>query len=48
MTVAIIKMTAKNKKETPNPTPESTASFRLDCTFFSNSLMTTPPISILV
>lgn len=43
MTVAMINKVAKNPKETMNPTPESTASLRLLCTFFSNSFTTTPP-----
>jgi hypothetical protein len=43
MTVAMINKVAKKPKETMNPTPESTASLRLLCTFFSNSFTTTPP-----
>lgn len=45
MTVAIMNMMAKNAKETPKPTPESIASLRFDCTFFSNWFTTTPPIT---
>lgn len=44
-TVAIMKIVAKNPKEAMKPTPESTASLRLLCTFFSNSFTFTPPIS---
>lgn len=42
MTVATINIIAKKPKETPNPTPESIASFRLLCTSFSNSFTVYP------
>lgn len=48
MTVAMMNITAKSANETPKPTPESIASLRFDCTFFSNWFTTTPPISTLV
>lgn len=45
ITVPNTKIAAKKTKETTKPTPESIASFRFDCTFFSNSFTSIPPVS---
>ncbi len=43
--VAMINRVAKKPNETAKPTPESVASLRLLCTFFSNVFTLTPPNS---
>src|SRR5699024_11679486 len=44
--VAIIKIEAKNPKDTTIPTTESVKSLRLHCTSCSNSFIATPPLYV--